>query len=179
MNHYKRDIAVASALGDATFWNPVRCDFRGRLVQLCDFNYTRGDPVRSLFLFAEGKRLGESIGWLEIAVANAYGEKGTWRERHEWVANNRELIKAVARDPRLIWLQDIDAKGDPKAKEPFLFAAACAEYVAADTHGQEYETHLPVWLDASSNGLQHLALMRGDAKLAAAVNLRTRWSPRL
>src|SRR5262249_42820441 len=56
-------------------------------------------------------------------------------------------------------------------------AAACAEYVAADTHGEEYETHLPVWLDASSNGLQHLALMRGDAKLAAAVNLQTRWPP--
>jgi DNA-directed RNA polymerase len=174
---YKRDIVVASALGDKTFWNPVRCDFRGRLIQLCDFNYTRGDPVRSLFLFAEGKRLGDSIEWLEIAVANAHGKKGTWRERHEWVANNRDLIKAVARAPRLIWLQDTDAKGAPKAKEPFLFAAACAEYVAADTNGEEYETHLPVWLDASSNGLQHLALMRGDAKLAAAVNLQTRWVP--
>ncbi len=174
---YKRDIVVASALGHKTFWNPVRCDFRGRLIQLCDFNYTRGDPVRSLFLFAEGKRLGDSIEWLEIAVANAYGKKGTWRERHEWVANNRELIKGVARDPKLIWLQDTDAKGAPKAKEPFLFAAACAEFVAADTHGEEYETHLPVWLDASSNGLQHLALMRGDAKLAAAVNLQTRWPP--
>jgi DNA-directed RNA polymerase len=172
---YKRDIVVASALGEKTFWNPVRCDFRGRLIQLCDFNYTRGDPVRSLFLFAEGKRLGDSIEWLAIAVANAYGVKGTWRERHQWVADKRHLIKAVARDPSLIWRQDIDAKGAPKAKEPFLFAAACAEYVAADTHGQEYETHLPVWLDASSNGLQHLALMRGDANLAAAVNLQTRW----
>ena len=48
--------------------------------------------------------------------------------------------------------------------------------MAADTHGQEYETHLPVWLDASSNGLQHLALMSGDARLAAAVNLRTKMS---
>jgi DNA-directed RNA polymerase len=53
-------------------------------------------------------------------------------------------------DPGLIWRQGI------KAKEPFQFAAACIEYVAADTHGSEYVTHLPVWLDASSNGLQHL-----------------------
>src|SRR5262249_52859714 len=173
---YRRDVVVAEALvNEPRFWNRVRCDRRGRLIQLCDFNYTRGDPVRSLFLFAEGKKLGNSIDWLEIAVANAYGEKGTWRKRHEWVANNRDLIKAVARTPRLLWLQDTDGKGAPKAKEPFLFAAACAEYVAADTHGEEYETHLPVWLDASSNGLQHLALMRGDAKLAAAVNLQTRW----
>jgi DNA-directed RNA polymerase len=61
----------------------------------------------------------------------------------------------------LIWRQGI------KAKEPFQFAAACIEYVAADTHGTEYVTHLPVWLDASSNGLQHLAIMRRDVKLAA------------
>lgn len=108
---YKRDIAVASALGDTRFWNPVRCDFRGRLIQLCDFNYTKGDPVRSLFLFADGKRLGASIGWLEIAIANAYGEKWTWRERHDWVAKKRDLIKDVARDPGLIWRQDIDARG--------------------------------------------------------------------
>src|SRR5262249_18265502 len=55
----------------------------------------------------------------------------------------------------------------------FQFAAACIEYVAADTHGPTYETHLPVWLDASSNGLQHIAIIIGDRKLAAMVNLKT------
>jgi hypothetical protein len=124
---YKRDIAVAEALADKTFWTPIRCDFRGRFVHLCDFNYTRGDPIRGLFMFAEGKRIGDSIEWLEIAVANAYGIKGTWRTRHEWVAEKREFIKSVAADPRQVWLKDIK----PKAKEPFGFAAACIEYIAA------------------------------------------------
>jgi len=181
-DEYRRDVMVAEALVDKPrFWNRVRCDRRGRLIQMCDFNYTRGDPVRSLFMFAEGKPLGRlatmidgrhagrPIDWLEIAIANAFGTKGTWVDRHEWVATpeNRELIKAVSIDPRLIWRQGI------KAKEPFQFAAACIEYVAADTHGPTYETHLPVWLDASSNGLQHLAIMWRDRKLAAMVNLKT------
>jgi hypothetical protein len=170
---YKRDTAVADALLDKTFWSPIRCDFRGRLIHLSDFNYTRGDPVRSLFLFAQGKPIGDSINWLEIAVANAYGVKGTWQDRHKWVADNRELIKAVAADSSLIWLQDTDDRGKPKAKEPSQFTAACAEYVAADTYGRDYETHLPIWLDASSNGLQHLAMMCRDPELAAMVNLNT------
>jgi DNA-directed RNA polymerase len=149
---------------------------------MCDFNYTRSDPVRSLFMFAEGKpmghmgfmfagqRAGRPIDWLEIAIANAHGVKGTWADRHEWVAKpeNHELIKAVSVDPGLIWRRKIGAK------EPFQFAAACLEFVAADTHGPTYETHLPVWLDASSNGLQHLAIMRRDVKVAAMVNLKTR-----
>jgi DNA-directed RNA polymerase len=173
---YRRDIAVAEALQDQPFWNLIRCDFRGRLIHLCDFNYTRGDPVRSLFFFHEGKRLGGSIDWLEIAVANAYGlGSKPWHERHQWVANNKEFIKEVAREPGLIWLQDINDKGEPNAKEPFLFAAACVEYVAADTHGHDYQTHLPVWLDASSNGLQHLAMMWSDRELAEQVNLCTEY----
>lgn len=180
-DEYRRDVVVAEALIDKErFWNRVRCDRRGRLIQMCDFNYTRSDPVRSLFMFAEGKPLGHMgfmvagqhagrpIDWLEIAIANAYGVKGTWADRHKWVADlvNHELIKAVSVDPGLIWQREI------KAKDPFVFAAACLEYVAADTHGPAYPTHLPVWLDASSNGLQHLAIMMRDVSLAEMVNLK-------
>jgi hypothetical protein len=186
-DEYRRDVVVAEALIDKErFWNRVRCDRRGRLIQMSDFNYTRSDPVRSLFMFAEGKPLGHMgfmvagqhagrpIDWLEIAIANAYGVKGTWADRHEWVAKpeNHELIKAVSVDPGLIWRRKIGAK------EPFQFAAACLEFVAADTHGPTYETHLPVWLDASSNGLQHLAIMRRDVKLAEMVNLKARVTER-
>jgi DNA-directed RNA polymerase len=78
----------------------------------------------------------------------------------------------VAADPGLLWRRDIDEKGKPQAKEPFQFVAACLEYIAADTHGSEYVSRLPVWLDATSNGLQHLAIMRRDTKLAAMVNLK-------
>ena len=110
---YERDTAIADALLGKVFYSLIRCDFRGRLQHLCDFNYTRGDPVRALFLFADDKPVGDSIYWLEIAIANAYGEKGTWDGRLGWAARNRELIKAVAADPGLIW------RGEIKAKEGF------------------------------------------------------------
>ena len=88
-DEYRRDVCIAEALIDKErFWNRVRCDRRGRLIQMCDFNYTRGDPVRSLFMFGEGKplghmgfmvagqRAGRPIDWLEIAIANAHGGEG-------------------------------------------------------------------------------------------------------
>jgi DNA-dependent RNA polymerase len=167
---FNRETVVAEALVDKPqFWLPIRCDFRGRLVHQCDFNYTRGDEVRSLFLFAAEKPIKQSIAWLEIAIASAYGIKGTWTERLTWVAERRELIKVCAVDRGLIW------RGNGiKPKEPYQFAAACREYVEADTHGEAYPTHLPIWLDASSNGLQHLAMMRRDPKLARMVNLNTK-----
>jgi DNA-directed RNA polymerase len=190
-DEYRRDVVVAEALADVPrFWNRVRCDWRGRLIQMSDFNYTRGDPVRSLFMFAEGEPLGldatqralaglglhgqlpevtaRPIDWLEVEVANAYGAKGTWVDRRDWVARNSELIKAVATEPVRIW------QGEIAAEEPFRFAAACMEYVAAATHGPAYSTCLPCWLDASSNGLQHIALMMRDVKLAERVNLKVR-----
>jgi hypothetical protein len=163
---YKRDLAIADAIGDRPFWSRVRCDFRGRLIHLSDFNYTRGDPIRSLFLFDRGKPIGKSIDWLEIAVANTFGIPGTWDKKLEWVAErqNREMIKAVAEAAARTFQTD--------AKEPYCFAAACAECVEADKCGREYSTHLPVWLDATANGLQHLAMMLRDESLAKMVNLR-------
>src|SRR5262249_53525406 len=110
----------------------------------------------------------DSAGWLEIAIANAFGERETWTERLKWATNNRDFIKDVIRDPGLIWRRGL------KVKEPFQFVAACFEYVAAETYGPQYDTHLPIWLDASSNGLQHLAMMGHDKELAAMVNLNTR-----
>jgi len=167
-DEYRRDVVIAEALvNEPRFWNRIRCDWRGRLIQMSDFNYSRGDPVRSLFMFANGKPLGTDIRWLERAVANAHGVPGarTSADYERWVADNHEMIKAVAADPTRIWRSEINAK------EPFQFAAAVLEYAAADTHGPEYITHLPVWLDASSNGLQHLACMRRDIELASMVNL--------
>jgi DNA-directed RNA polymerase len=162
---YRRDVNIAEALHDRPFWSPVRCDFRGRLVHLSDFNYTRGDPVRSLFTFHEGRPLGDNVHWLAIAVANSFGHKGTWDDKLQWVADHSDYVQAVADDPALVW------RGGHKAKEPFQFAAACAEYAAADAQGPDFVTHLPIWLDASSNGLQHLALMCRDSEIAAWVNL--------
>src|SRR5262249_22301240 len=132
-DEYRRDVVIAEKLvNQSRFYNRVRCDRRGRLIQMCDFNYTRSDPGRALFMFAESKPLGHMgfmvagqpagrpIDWLEIAIANAHGDvKGTWEDRHDWAAKNKQMIKEVAADPGRVWRCPI------RAKEPFQFAAAC------------------------------------------------------
>jgi DNA-directed RNA polymerase len=135
-DEYRRDVKVAQALA-APLWNCIRCDRRGRLIQLCDFSYTRGDAVGSLFLFANGKKLGaEGLDWLKIAVADAYGFKGTWAERRAWADGHHEFIKEVAAGPGLVWLRDIRKdNGKPRAGERFLFVAACKEYISAEKRG--------------------------------------------
>ena len=159
-----RDVAVAKYLVGRTFWTQLRCDFRGRINPLPHFNFAREDHVRSLFLFANGQPVGDSVWWVEIAAANAYGQKGTWRARSDWVFENRELIRRVAEDPIgtvNLW------KG---AKDPFSLVAACIELDAAQKD-PNFITRLPVLLDGSCNGIQHLALMTRDEESGRLVNL--------
>jgi DNA-directed RNA polymerase, mitochondrial len=56
-----------------------------------------------------------------------------------------------------------------KADAPFSFVAACQEWVAAT--GRRYITHLPIPLDASNNGVQHLAALSRDEQVGYLTNL--------
>ena len=54
---------------------PHNLDFRGRAYPISPhFNHLGGDLTRSLFLFWDGKELGEEgLNWLKIQLANVYG----------------------------------------------------------------------------------------------------------
>src|SRR5580658_3782838 len=56
------------------------------------------------------------------------------------------------------------------AKEPFLFLSACLEYINVINDGN-YLSKLPIYIDATCNGLQHLAAMTNDINLGKYVNL--------
>jgi DNA-directed RNA polymerase len=158
------DIALARDLIGSPFWTPYNIDFRGRLNALPHFHIGREDRVRSLFMFWNGRPVGDSANWLEIAVANAKGEKGTWRDRHDWVFRERDLIRRVAAAP----LETVEYwKG---FSDPFHFVAACRELISAQ-NDPNFVTHLPVFLDGTSNGIQHLACMARDEDSGRLVNL--------
>jgi DNA-directed RNA polymerase len=158
------DMALARKFVGAPFWTPYNVDFRGRLNPLPHFHIGREDRVRCLFLFWNGQPIGDSTPWIEIAFANAAGRKGTWRERHDWVFENRELIRRVARDP----FGTVEEWKD--FSDPFQFVAACKELVAAQSN-PNFATRLPVFLDGTSNGIQHLACMTRDEESGRLVNL--------
>src|SRR5262249_13008935 len=161
-----RDAATAKYLiGKGNkFWTELNCDFRGRINALPHFHFGREDHVRALFLFANGEPIGPHVGWLEIAVANAFGEKEEWKTRRQWVEKKRALILRVAEDPIgsvHLWRE---------AKDPFSFVAACMELSAA-WRDPNLITRFPVLLDGTCNGIQHLALMTKDEEAGWLVNV--------
>ena len=77
---YRRDVVVAEALAkEPRFYNRVRCDRRGRLIQMCDFNYTRSDPVRSLFMSPKARHWGAWGSW--SPGSTPAGPSTGWRSR--------------------------------------------------------------------------------------------------
>lgn len=150
------DLETARLFADEPeFYVPHYLDFRGRIYGQSHFNFQRGDAVRSLFLFSEGKPIGEDgMVWLAIHLASTGDfdkmSKKPYAERVQWVNDNLETILDVATNPKgtyEFWR---------KADKPFLFCAAAMEYAAAMVHGPNYVSRLPVSYDGSCSGLQHL-----------------------
>jgi len=187
------DILRAKEIGDRPFYVDHFCDWRGRAYGVQRLNYQRQDHVRSLFRFERGKPLcadqveiiadrdrflrgedwyggavvGSPLHWLEIHVANSYGEvdKMPMRDRLKWVDGQRDTIKKIARDPfgtKELWIG---------AEKKFAFVAACCELTAAMEDPRHFETCLPIGFDGACNGIQHLALLCRDEETARRVSL--------
>lgn len=146
---------------------PKHLDFRGRCYDKPKFLKPQGDDLsKGLLLFGTGKPLGTEGGyWLAVHGANTHGEdKISLDERVEWVLTNEPRILAAAAEPfaERFWME---------ADKPFQFLAFCFEWAGARECGDDYVSHLPVALDGSCNGLQHLSALLKDPIGGSAVNL--------
>lgn len=156
-NVLHNDIATANTLGSEPFWLPYRCDWRGRLYALPRFHFGREDHVRALFKFANGLPLGgdyHAMRWLHINCANAHGEsdKESFDDRVAWTKEHYDLIHRIAKNPSGTFKEwrDTDA--------PFQFVAACIELVGALADPDNFETHLPIGMDATI-GIERFATL--------------------
>lgn len=155
---YTEDMETAQLLTAVDrFYTPMSMDWRSRVYSLARFNFQREDRVRSLFLFANGKPIGEEgIWWLKVHVANCGAfekvDKKTFETRVQWVDDHLDDLIDYVRRPlyRTEWTQ---------ADSPFLFLAGCRELLSALEQGPSYVTHMPTSWDGACNGLQHLACM--------------------
>jgi DNA-directed RNA polymerase len=167
------DIVTAEAMACVDrFYVPLNMDFRGRIYPIPHFNFTRADPVRALFLFADGKPIGDAgLRYLKAHVAaRADGNKWSPVEkpsalnlvsRVAWTNDNLETLHNIG--------EAVLRRDDPASlawafpKEPYQFLAACVELVQAREVGPNFNTRLPLTFDASCSGLQHLcAMTRAD-----------------
>lgn len=154
------------------FWVPMNTDWRGRVYGVPTFNFLRDDRVRALFLFADGKPIGEEgLYWLKVHTANRgdFGKisKQSFNERVKWVNENIDGIEKVATDP-------LNFQWWHKADKPFQFLAACIELcgaLSALSDGVPFISRLPVSFDGACSGLQHLSAMTRDEDTAKLVNL--------
>jgi DNA-directed RNA polymerase len=180
---FQLDMVIAEAMAAAgRFWVPLNIDFRGRLNGIPHFNFAREDRIRALFLFADGKPIGEEgLKWLKVHVAGAVnGNEWSSRKkpgalntlgRIEWTDANLDKLCDVGRavlrgaDPETLdWAL-------PKDKDRFQFFAACVELVQAIDEGPTFKTRLPVMYDGSCSGLQHYCAMTRDEIGGRYVNL--------
>lgn len=153
------------------FWIVWQLDYRGRAYSTTSGLSPQGTDIgKSLLQFSRGELLGEN-GWFWFRVhgANKFGkDKGKYKERVAWVDENSRFLYAAGKSP----LDHADVWSE--CDNPWQFLSWCIEYAEAlDQAGGPtmYRSFLPVALDGSCNGLQHLSAMLRDEVGGKATNL--------
>lgn len=156
-------------------WFPHYADFRGRFYPRPQDLHTQGDSlVKGLLRFAEGERLGATGAyWMFVALASSQGQdKLPLDERHDWTAKHLKFILDVVADPlgsnMELW---------SKADSPWETLAWCfeitryCEWIGLGNDPEEFLNTIPVRLDATCSGIQHLSAMMKDRTSARCVNV--------
>lgn len=165
-------LGIANTFVNMSIYFPVRLDQRGRIY--CEplyFNYQSSDLAKSLISFTFpgiiNRKDTNAIEYFKAYGANCYGhglDKKSYTKRGEWLDNNIADI-----------LDYNNGKLLTKAKNKCLFLAFCMEYARftefLEQDNIEFQTYLPIQLDATCNGFQHLALLSSETKIFKELNI--------
>ena len=189
-------IAKIHAIQERTFYQMVECDYRGRVYYTEPFlNFQGSDIAKGLFEFSEGKAMTVSgFDWLCIHTACSYNQsydikeiplwttsdykehleeeglltisvdKMTLEDRKLWTLNNLDWIKSLATSSTF----------RVEAEKPISFLSCCLDvkgYCDASEEGKPYISRLPIPVDGSNNGWQHLAAISKDKQAGELVSI--------
>jgi len=144
------------------FYITTFIDWRGRIyTSSCSLNMQGNELARGLILMVNGYNLDDKgLIALKIYTANAFGlDKKSKIDRIKWV--NKHIDDIINFHNNDLWLS---------ADEPILFLA-CALELKQYYDNPQFLSRLPVLLDATCNGLQHLSAIANDINLAQRVNI--------
>jgi DNA-directed RNA polymerase len=178
-------------IGTSVFWQFADCDYRGRLYFLEPYlNFQGNDLARGLMMFADGKPIGEAgIKWLAIHTATCYNQSYEIDKIPDWVTADykgylkREGLRSISVDKmslqdrarwtynNLVLINSTAQQGLIHGEKPFSFLAACIEMIHVQNDGAEHITFLPIPIDGSNNGWQHLAAISKDQQAGELVSL--------
>jgi hypothetical protein len=193
---YQQIVEKASMVKEAggVFYQEISCDYRGRVYYQEPFlEYQGSDMARSLFLFDEEKLVTEDgYRWLLIHAANSYNKSFTLKElkKTQWTTDYTAHLKKegldtisldkMSIDDRVLWaernilfLREVAAQNlvVEDAEKPYALLAVCHELRNHFLAQGSYCSSLPVPIDGSNNGWQHLAAMSKDKQAGALVSL--------
>ena len=166
-------MSTATTLRDEeVFYYPHSLDFRGRIYPVASGTLSPqgNDFAKGLLMFSEGKPLGDDGEfWLCVRAANCAGQdKLSLVDRVAWIKAHADDVTQSAASPTTHrWWCHKDRD------EPWGLLATCYELVQAWELYQSalFVSHLPVPLDGSCSGIQHLSAMGLDPVGARATNL--------
>ena len=181
------------------FWHSWFCDWRGRFnPRVTQLSPQGGDLSKSLLLFTEWKKLGKSgKKWLYVKaydlmhkiVAEEKDEQThKFEEQENWVANKNNLDKILDISSKLNRktsyenlnqiLSNLQVKKAGPKSEIFQRIAFLIEFNRIhnelDKNNGDWDkvtSGLPIHLDASCNGFQHISALTRNRKLAKSTNL--------
>lgn len=146
---------------------PTFIDWRGRLYFRSNLNPQSNDAIKGCLEFAEGKRLGTAgLKWLKVHVANSCGyDKHDPDIKAQWTDDNWTQISDFINNPL-----EVDA---PDADTAFsLLQGGLALQEALELpNPADYICHVPIAMDATCSGLQHLSALTRDPVGAYYTNL--------
>jgi len=171
-------------LGDI-FYHRYYYDFRSRIYPATAYLHEQGaDTAKGLLRRSEGKALGrEGFRWLLIAIATKWAgkvgsrttDKIPLQQRFRWGLRHLRMLMGFAESPKI-------NKDWMNADSPWQFMLYCMElrhFMRYWGRNQDYdfESTVVIFIDGSTNGLQHLSALSRDAETAEHVNLVPRLYP--
>jgi DNA-directed RNA polymerase len=164
--------ALAERNLNNAFYHLYNVDFRGRIYPNTAFLHEQSsDNAKGLLLLDTPVPLGEDgLYWLCVHTANMWGnDKVSLDNRALWVQENFDKLVGYVNAPLANddWMD---------ADKPLCFLACCKELSDISNWSEEYSTEdfpscLPIYIDGSNNGVQHLVAMSQDEEIAPLVNL--------
>lgn len=154
---------------DEPMYNPVFCDSRSRMYYRGRLNPQGSDRGKALVSFHQGKELGDrGLYWLKVALANSFGYDSTrFDDRVAWTDSNMDFILEGAAAP-----QDSDFfRSNTEAPCMAVSIAREISEALATDNPEKYLSRIPVHMDATCSGLQHLSALLRDPVGGMHVNL--------
>jgi len=179
--------AKASILKDWDgFYQLMDVDYRGRMYNVEPFlNYQGNDLAKGMLQFYEPKLINEDGKfWLAVHTAASYNQSYHKDELPEWCEADYksyledEGLEDISVDKMTLndranwttnnWDKIFACELDMKAEKPVTFLACCYEWIQISETGY---TSIPVSIDGSNNGWQHLGAISKDTQTGELVGL--------